>query len=150
MSSVAILVKDPTRFNNILHFAPAYNTVTTALESFSPIPIKKGSEGALARFIDATGRDANGNATPALQKLLSDMIGVYGGLLVGQALGGVIARVWGVTAPFWFAFAGSAAFVVLLWREFVRIAHADEPSRSADAGTGSDVGHRPDQPVDMV
>ena len=36
------------------------------------------------------------------------MIGVYGGILVGQALGGAIARVWGVTAPFWFAFAGSA------------------------------------------
>jgi Na+/melibiose symporter-like transporter len=31
-------------------------------------------------------------------------IGVFGGILAGQALGGVIARIWGVTAPFWFAF----------------------------------------------
>jgi hypothetical protein len=29
-----------------------------------------------------------------------------------------------VTAPFWFAFGGSAIFVVLLWRELTRIAHA--------------------------
>jgi hypothetical protein len=28
-----------------------------------------------------------------------------------------------VTAPFWFAFAGSAVFVLLLWREMTRIAH---------------------------
>ena len=51
-------------------------------------------------------------------------IGVYGGLVVGSAVGGVLAGHFGVTAPFWFAFAGSAVFVVLLWRELTRIAHA--------------------------
>jgi MFS family permease len=55
------------------------------------------------------------------------MIGVYGGLLVGQALGGVIARVWGVTAPFWFAFAGSALLLALIWRELRHVAHAEAP-----------------------
>ncbi len=53
-------------------------------------------------------------------------IGVYGGLVVGSAVGGIIATHYGVTAPFWFAFAGSAVFVVLLWREMTRIAHADD------------------------
>ena len=36
------------------------------------------------------------------------LIGVFGGIVVGQVLGGVIARIWGVTGPFWFAFVGSA------------------------------------------
>lgn len=53
-------------------------------------------------------------------------IGVYGGLVVGSAVGGLLATRFGVTAPFWFAFAGSAVFVVLLWRQLTQIAHADE------------------------
>jgi predicted MFS family arabinose efflux permease len=53
-------------------------------------------------------------------------ISTFGGLVVGSAIGGVLATHYGVTAPFWFAFAGSAVFVVLLWRELTRIAHADE------------------------
>ncbi|WP_327707553.1 hypothetical protein OG912_00010 [Streptomyces sp. NBC_00464] len=44
-------------------------------------------------------------------------ISVFGGLVVGSAIGGVLATRVGVTAPFWFAFAGSAVFVALLWRE---------------------------------
>ncbi len=53
-------------------------------------------------------------------------LGVFGGIVAGQALGGVIARVWGVTGPFWFAFAGSAVILALIWRELAHIAHADE------------------------
>jgi predicted MFS family arabinose efflux permease len=53
------------------------------------------------------------------------VIAVYGGLVVGAAGGGQLASRYGVTAPFWFAFAGSAVFLVLLWRELTRIAHAD-------------------------
>jgi MFS family permease len=53
-------------------------------------------------------------------------IGVFGGLVIGQGLGGVIARIWGVTGPFWFAFVGSALILVLIWRELAHIAHADE------------------------
>jgi predicted MFS family arabinose efflux permease len=52
--------------------------------------------------------------------------GVPGGIVVGSVVGGVIAGAWGVTAPFWFAFAGSAALVVLLWRQLVHVAHNDE------------------------
>jgi predicted MFS family arabinose efflux permease len=51
---------------------------------------------------------------------------VYGGLVVGSVIGGILAVRFGVTAPFWFAFIGSAVFVVFLWRELTRIAHADE------------------------
>jgi MFS family permease len=50
-------------------------------------------------------------------------IGVFGGLVVGSAIGGTLATHWGVTAPFWFAFAGSAVFLVLLWPQLTRIAH---------------------------
>ncbi len=32
----------------------------------------------------------------------------------------------GVTAPFWFAFAGSAVFVVLIWPQLAHIRHADQ------------------------
>jgi MFS family permease len=68
-------------------------------------------------------------AVPAhLQGRVSSVntISVFGGLVVGSAIGGALATHYGVTAPFWFAFAGSAIFVVLLWRELTRIAHADE------------------------
>jgi predicted MFS family arabinose efflux permease len=63
-------------------------------------------------------------------------ISVYGGLVLGSTIGGALATHYGVTAPFWFAFAGSAVFVVLLWRELTRIAHADErPQRQPDLTT---------------
>lgn len=54
------------------------------------------------------------------------LVGVFGGLVVGAGLGGVLAQHGGVTAPFWFAFVGSAVFVVLIWRQLSHIAHADE------------------------
>jgi MFS family permease len=55
-----------------------------------------------------------------------NLVGVFGGLVVGSGLGGLLAERWGVTAPFWFAFVGSAVFVVLIWRQLAHIAHADE------------------------
>jgi MFS family permease len=50
---------------------------------------------------------------------------VYGGLVVGSTVGGTLATHFGVTAPFWFAFGGSAIFVLLLWRQLAGIAHED-------------------------
>jgi len=52
-------------------------------------------------------------------------LGVFGGLVVGSVIGGILATHFGVTAPFWFAFIGSAVFVVLLWPQLTRIAHSD-------------------------
>jgi predicted MFS family arabinose efflux permease len=53
---------------------------------------------------------------------------VFGSLVVGAALGGVIAGLWGITAPFWFAFAGSAVLLLAIWPSLGQIAHADEVS----------------------
>jgi len=47
----------------------------------------------------------------------------YGGLVIGTPIGGLIAGQFGITAPFWFGFVGSAILVVLLWRQFAHIAH---------------------------
>lgn len=51
------------------------------------------------------------------------MLGVQGGIVVGAAIGGPVARVAGVTGPFWFAFAGSAIILALIWRELAHITH---------------------------
>lgn len=53
-----------------------------------------------------------------------NMVGVYGGLVIGQALGGVIAQVWGPTGPWWFAFVGAALTLLLVWRPISHIAAA--------------------------
>ncbi|MDC7120495.1 MFS transporter [Cellulomonas fimi] len=55
-----------------------------------------------------------------------NLVGVFGGLVVGAGVGGVLAQHYGVTAPFWFAFVGSALFVVLIWSQLRHVAHADE------------------------
>jgi predicted MFS family arabinose efflux permease len=54
------------------------------------------------------------------------MMGVQGGLVAGSAVGGLLAQAWGITAPFWFAFAGSAVILSLIWRALIHIAHADQ------------------------
>jgi predicted MFS family arabinose efflux permease len=61
-----------------------------------------------------------------------NLVGVYGGLVVGAGIGGLLAQHYGVTAPFWFAFAGSAVFVVLIWRQLRHVAHADEQDAPLD------------------
>jgi MFS family permease len=55
------------------------------------------------------------------------MVGLFGGLIVGQALGGVIASRWGLTAPFWFAFVGAGLTLALVWNQLDHIAHAQAP-----------------------
>ncbi|HEU0245295.1 MAG TPA: MFS transporter [Candidatus Limnocylindrales bacterium] len=71
--------------------------------------------------------------------LLGRVTGVYhvavmAGMVIGTPIGGLLARQYGITAPFWFGFAGSAILVVLLWREFANIVHASEhPAEMAPA-----------------
>jgi MFS family permease len=65
-------------------------------------------------------------ATPrALQGRVGSvyMVCVYGGMAVGQVLGGAIAARWGLTAPFWFAFVGAGITLILVWRQLGNIAH---------------------------
>ncbi|MDT4938030.1 MAG: hypothetical protein QOG80_1701, partial [Pseudonocardiales bacterium] len=52
-------------------------------------------------------------------------VGVYGGLVIGSVIGGALAQRFGIAAPFWFAFAGSAGFLCAMWRQLPRIAHED-------------------------
>ena len=64
-------------------------------------------------------------------ELLGRVGGVYrvsivGGMVIGTPLGGVIASAYGITAPFWFGFIGSAVLVALLWRQFDHIAHSSD------------------------
>ncbi len=85
--------------------------------------------GAHAFVWGTTSTSVRQRAVPApLQGRVSSvyLIGMQGGLVVGGALGGVVAGAWGVTAPLWFAFAGSAVLVVLIWPQLPHIAHADE------------------------
>jgi predicted MFS family arabinose efflux permease len=62
--------------------------------------------GAHAFIWGTTSRTVRMRAVPTeLQGRVGSLyaIGVFGGILAGQAIGGVVARIWGVTAPFWFA-----------------------------------------------
>ena len=60
------------------------------------------------------------------------LTGVVGGIVIGSAIGGLVASVWGVTAPFWFAFGGSAIILAVIWRSLLDIAHSDEHARTSD------------------
>jgi predicted MFS family arabinose efflux permease len=67
-------------------------------------------------------------------ELLGRVTGVYrvaviGGLVIGTPIGGLLASAYGITAPFWFAFIGSALLVAVLWPHFDNIVHAGEGSR---------------------
>ena len=72
-------------------------------------------------------------------ELLGRVTGVYrvaivGGLVIGTPIGGLLARDYGITAPFWFGFIGSALLVAVLWRRFDDIVHAGEtaPDRTLE------------------
>jgi predicted MFS family arabinose efflux permease len=51
-------------------------------------------------------------------------VGLFGGLVIGQLLGGWIASAFGLTAPFWFAFVGAGITLLLVWRQLGHIAVA--------------------------
>ena len=62
-------------------------------------------------------------------EVLGRVTGVYrvaniGGLVIGTVIGGLLARAYGITAPFWFGFIGSALLVAVLWRRFADIVDA--------------------------
>jgi MFS family permease len=74
-------------------------------------------------------------AVPAA--LLGRVTSVYflasiGGWAGGALIGGAVAQQFGLVAPFWFAFIGSAVILVLIWRTLDDIAHAP----AADEGEG--------------
>jgi len=69
-------------------------------------------------------------------ELLGRVGGVYrvaivGGIVIGTPIGGLLARQFGITAPFWFGFIGSAVLVAVLWRQFDNIVHSSEEPLAA-------------------
>jgi len=60
-------------------------------------------------------------------------VGLNAGIVVGAPIGGLLARSFGITAPFWFGFVGSAILVTVLWRELRHIGHAGEATPSTVA-----------------
>ena len=54
-------------------------------------------------------------------------VAIIGGMVIGTPIGGLLARSYGLTAPFWFGFVGSALLVAVLWRQFDNIVHAGDP-----------------------
>ena len=74
-----------------------------------------------------------------------NMVGVFGGLVIGQFIGGILAQLFGLTAPWWFAFAGSAVTLALVWRSISHIAAAkpvldekaaEDVERAGEPGAG--------------
>ena len=56
------------------------------------------------------------------------MVGLFGALVIGNGIGALIAGIWGLLAPFWFGFIGSAILLIVIWNQLPKIAHADEVS----------------------
>ena len=74
--------------------------------------------------------------------LLGRVTGVYGvalvgGIVVGTPIGGLLARTFGITAPFWFGFVGSALLVAVLWRQFEHIVHAGDVDDPRETPSGA-------------
>jgi MFS family permease len=59
-------------------------------------------------------------------------IAIMGGIVIGTPIGGLLARAFGITAPFWFGFFGSALLVVILWRQFALIVLAGDTPPELD------------------
>lgn len=59
------------------------------------------------------------------------LVGVFGGIVAGNLLGGLIAREWGITGPYWFGFVGTGVFLALIWPQLKLIVHADEEATAA-------------------
>lgn len=63
--------------------------------------------------------------------------GGRGGIVIGSVLVGLVASAWGVIAPSWLAFAGSALILAVIWRSLLQIAHADEHARASAPTAGA-------------
>ncbi|HWL45563.1 MAG TPA: MFS transporter [Ilumatobacter sp.] len=60
------------------------------------------------------------------------MLAMQGGLVIGTPIGGLLAGWQGLTAPYWFAFAGSVLILFLIWRQLAAIT---SPRAPVPAGT---------------
>lgn len=77
------------------------------------------------------------------------LLGGVGGLALGSLLGGLLAQRWGVVAPYWFGFVGSALLTAVMWRALAQIAHSAEvgPGGLAAGPHGADDGRPATDPA---
>ena len=121
--SLGVIMRGGLVIETLTHLALAVNTLPWLAMAVMVV------FGAHAFVWGTTSQAVRQRAVPlALQGRVNGVnrIATMGGIVVGSLVGGVVAGRWGVTAPFWFGFAGSAVFLVLLWRQLLHIAHADE------------------------
>jgi predicted MFS family arabinose efflux permease len=128
---------------NVMRIGLIYETLTHLALALTRSPLVAGVIfflfGAHAFIWGTTSLTIRQRAVPShLQGRVGSVNGicVYGGLVVGSLIGGTLAAQWGVTAPFWFGFAGSAVFVVLIWHQLRHVAHADESDPDPVPTTG--------------
>jgi MFS family permease len=117
MMRIGLLIETGTHLTLALTRSPAVALVTFAVF------------GAHAFVWSTTSTTVRQRAVPdALMGRVSGIyrVGINLGMVVGAPIGGILAAQFGITAPFWFGFAGSAILVTLLWREFRHIAHDAE------------------------
>ena len=50
--------------------------------------------------------------------------------MLGNLIGGLIARSYGILAPYWVGFVVTGLFLALIWRQLKLIVHADEEALS--------------------
>jgi MFS family permease len=65
------------------------------------------------------------------------MLGSIGGAAIGAVIGGLLAQRFGITAPFWFGFIGSALMLALIWRTLAEIAHLPPADDEVTLGEGA-------------
>lgn len=64
-------------------------------------------------------------------------IAIMGGIVIGTPIGGALASAFGITAPFWFGFIGSAVLVAILWRQFRLIVLAGDAPPDSTIGSAT-------------
>lgn len=125
---LGVIMRGGLVIETLTHLALAVNTLPWVAMAVMVV------FGAHAFIWGTTSQAVRQRAVPlALQGRVNGVnrIATMGGIVVGSLIGGVIAGRWGVTAPFWFGFVGSALFLVLLWRQLLHIAHEDEAATAA-------------------
>lgn len=118
------------RLGDIMRVGLLIETATHLVLALTTVPavalVTLGVFGAHAFVWGTTSTVVRQRAVP--NELLGRVSGVYrvaivAGLVIGAPIGGLLARTFGITAPFWFGFVGSAVLVTVLWRQFAYIAH---------------------------
>lgn len=121
---------------SIMRYGLVLETLTHAVLAWTTLPLVAGGIlllfGVHESYWGATASSVRQRAVPTeLQGRVASvyMMCMMGGLVVGSALGGLLADRGGITAPYWFGFVGSGLILVAIWRQLGRIAHADELAR---------------------